>query len=779
MQVPTDNLKHYFVGLSEGKQFPKFSSQECHINTSCVPVITGDTKVEQAVIALDYDSVGKKAVTELDINHFLTFIVSDVLGGLVPPEYLTIVRTGHGFHVWFNLSFKINAEDLTQLKKSFNSRPNYHCPKTDIKLLLDINSLNPRTFLRLPHSLYTKGKLNFVTPIEHIGLEELSKDMVQDLKNLVSKSENEFEKKSGQVVARAYDIRGIIEGCSFVKWSYENQSEVSETQWFYLLSILKQGCGEREDIGRRYAHAYSEKHPKYKKADTNRKFDRSGGSPSCESVGLTSDKCLSCPSYKKVRSPVDIVSSDFIKTANTGFRILSKNKEGQVVPGKISYEDLIKAYGAKNQYCVDPKRRELFTYCSDKEHENYGLWSETLKHDVQKYVYDKVMPPPTAKQCEELYSLILLTNNVDFEQFGTTKKLGLLNGCFDLELKTLTPHCPENKIFNKLPFDYDPDALCPQFETFLSSYMRDDPLQIEALKRYTGYTLTLDSSRGMALLVKGGGGNGKSTYNEVLMGLIGERNYHITTVSGLLDKNNIPHLDNKLVLFIEDMGKNLRTSSLDVLKKIITGQRLLGRFLNRDFKKIKPRCKVIIDTNYGINSEDTFDASISRRILSLVPRDKVPHAEVDRHLSTKLLTERAGIFNMALKALARLDKEDEFIDEAQRERLTTQMLHEKAAEKAFLEATVIYCKGREHTISRGRLFNLFKVFIEENQYFHSRYTNSEEFGVRVSKIWRSQLTSDKQFSSKDFICHARLISEGKLSVVSSPPTGGNPERVIL
>src|SRR5262249_38970517 len=67
--------------------------------------------------------------------------------------------------------------------------------------------------------------------------------------------------------------------------------------------------------------------------------------------------------------------------------------------------------------------------------------------------------------------------------------VSLQNGILEVQTGRLLPHSPDWFSFNCLPFDYDPQAQCPEFEKYLESVWPGDRDAADCLKLWMGYLM--------------------------------------------------------------------------------------------------------------------------------------------------------------------------------------------------------------------------------------------------------------------------------------------------
>jgi putative DNA primase/helicase len=204
--------------------------------------------------------------------------------------------------------------------------------------------------------------------------------------------------------------------------------------------------------------------------------------------------------------------------------------------------------------------------------------------------------------------------------------------------------------------DYLPGAPCPLWEGFLRQIFPDGGDTIAFLRRSAGYCLTGDVSEQKFWVLLGGGANGKSTFLELLMWVLGT--YARPLAPGFLEARQ--HDDGHPTDVADLQGARLATSSevkegrsLDEakVKRLTGGDTVKARFMNQDFFEFQPTHKLWLGTNHKLRVHGT-DHGIWRRTLVVPFAVQIPDSEQDPHLKGKLQAEGPGILNWALQGLA-------------------------------------------------------------------------------------------------------------------------------
>lgn len=269
----------------------------------------------------------------------------------------------------------------------------------------------------------------------------------------------------------------------------------------------------------------------------------------------------------------------------------------------------------------DPRKGKLVTWSVRSEHSSRiqaALW-----------------------QAEALAGFATRAEDYDSEPLLLCVENGLLN----LETLELGPH-DRNKLITRLaPVVYDPEASCPTWLAFLERVLPDPELRAFA-QRIAGLCLTGDRTAQAFYLLIGGGSNGKSTFVETLLALVGE--YGATTPSQTLLAKRESSIPNdlarlrgaRLVAAAESgQGKKLDES---LIKQLTGGDRISARFMRGEWFEFEPEFSLLLSTNHAPRI-DGRDGGIWRRVMVLPFEVEIPEAEQDKQLAAKLRGELSGV----------------------------------------------------------------------------------------------------------------------------------------
>ncbi|MET9413466.1 phage/plasmid primase, P4 family [Streptomyces klenkii] len=206
-----------------------------------------------------------------------------------------------------------------------------------------------------------------------------------------------------------------------------------------------------------------------------------------------------------------------------------------------------------------------------------------------------------------------------------------------------------------VPFDYDPNATAPAWESFLEGVWPGDRASVQALQEWFGYVLSGRTDLQKILLVVGPTRSGKGTIARILASLVGSGNLAGPTLASLGSNFGLSPLLGKSLAVISDA----RLSGKDghqVVERLLTisGEDTID--VDRKFKdpwtgKLPTRIMILSNElpNFGDSS-----GVIARRFIVLNMTVSWLGKE-DTTLTDKLTAQMPGILNWALDGLARLE----------------------------------------------------------------------------------------------------------------------------
>lgn len=216
----------------------------------------------------------------------------------------------------------------------------------------------------------------------------------------------------------------------------------------------------------------------------------------------------------------------------------------------------------------------------------------------------------------------------------------------------------------QLPFEYNPDAKCPIFNSYLNKVLPDISSQ-RVLAEYIGYVFIKNGSNALkeekALVLYGTGANGKSVFFEVVTALLGPENTSTFSLQNLTDTSGYYRamIANRLVNYASEINGNLEAS---LFKQLVSGEPVEARLPYHDPIQIRQYAKLIFNCNELPKDVEHTNAYF-RRFLIIPFEVTIPEADQDKLLHRKIIDkELSGVFNWILDGLQRLLAQRRFSD---------------------------------------------------------------------------------------------------------------------
>ncbi|KKN26574.1 hypothetical protein LCGC14_0873420 [marine sediment metagenome] len=217
------------------------------------------------------------------------------------------------------------------------------------------------------------------------------------------------------------------------------------------------------------------------------------------------------------------------------------------------------------------------------------------------------------------------------------------------------PHTPEYFSLNQLPFRFNEDATCPQWEEFIEQISCGKKDRAEVLQQWAGYLFMKTDGEQKFLLYFGEGQNGKGVYTNILQRLVGDGNYSNVGLDQFSNKYAVASMMGKMVNMSNESSKNIKGTAENILKTLTGGDTHSFEAKYKDPTSCRPTAKIMLATNdlprFNDRSRGTW-----RRVLLLPFELNVEDGKVDKNLFSKLGQELPGILNWALKGMLSLEE---------------------------------------------------------------------------------------------------------------------------
>jgi putative DNA primase/helicase len=455
------------------------------------------------------------------------------------------------------------------------------------------------------------------------------------------------------------DEQGIQEECSFVKDSFTLKTESffsknNELKRWALYSILARFHEPgKPELGVEWLRFLVEKIPGFDESgfDADVAIATASGPRYCQSIMDTCGwkKCIECPHFRKVKSPIQIQTEDFPATENTGFYEVRKSEKGIPIRGRPSYVDLYKKYKRTNPYIS--VGGNIYTY-------NGMYWEIQENQRVKNFAEAHFNPPPSENMRREFFNKVAVNQLKARDWFheSTEGLINLQNGVFNVQTRELKPHSTDYGFQYVLPYAYDPNAQGLVFQEFLDAVTQGDKELQFSIIEFLGYAISnAECKAEKAMFLYGPtASNGKSTLIRAMQDLVGKKNYSSLTLEALNKDTKRLLLERALFNISEETNVRALSDS-EIFKAMVTGGEIDVKQLYVQDYSIRNRTKLIIACNDMPKSGDRTDG-LYRRIL-LIPMkarfdDEIGNRIPDMDL--KLKKDLPGIFNLCVQGFERL-----------------------------------------------------------------------------------------------------------------------------
>jgi putative DNA primase/helicase len=305
----------------------------------------------------------------------------------------------------------------------------------------------------------------------------------------------------------------------------------------------------------------------------------------------------------------------------------------------------------------------------------------------------------------------------------------VVNGTIDLRTGELREHRREDFITKLAPVTFDPGAGCPRWEAFLRTIFAGNEELIGYMRRLVGYCLTGVTDEHILPFLYGTGANGKSTFCETILKLMGFDYAMKAAPDLLLAKRGESHPTDRADLYgkrfvacVEtEEGRRLAEA---LVKELTGGDRVRARRMREDFWEFTPTHHVWLAGNHKPPIMGT-DHGIWRRIKLIPFAVVIPKSEQDKKLPAKLATELSGILNWAIAGCL----------EWQRDGLRDPDIVSAATGNYSIEMDEVgqfveeHCeRGEAFLAAAGELFEAFREAMPESP------VNQHGFGARLRQM---------------------------------------------
>jgi putative DNA primase/helicase len=326
------------------------------------------------------------------------------------------------------------------------------------------------------------------------------------------------------------------------------------------------------------------------------------------------------------------------------------------------------------------------------------------------------------------------------------------NATIDLETGEMISPDPQHKLTQISRMKYNPEAICPQWEQFISEVL-PDPEVANHVRKFLALSLSGDVSYESMMVWIGSGSNGKSVLLEIISHIFGDYLQTAPASTFLATRND--SVGNDLAMLrgsrLVTVSETNKGSMLDeaVVKRSVSGDATSARFLFREYFSYNPQYKLILATN---SKPEISGGFATWRRLHLVEfgvqfgGDGNPKAKDKNELVAKLKDESSGILNWLIEGY-RLLRSEGLEQPAAVENATREYREEQNPMLDFIETCCV--EGEDVTVTSQDLREAYNSFSGEkiSQVWFGRHMSDQ--GYRVSRIGSARLRAYKGITLND------------------------------
>jgi putative DNA primase/helicase len=293
-----------------------------------------------------------------------------------------------------------------------------------------------------------------------------------------------------------------------------------------------------------------------------------------------------------------------------------------------------------------------------------GRWYRLNRYQIDSKIFNLLMKHESLKSVltvdykNRVKASLEMINGVDFDEYrNKNKELKLVpfkNGILDMNTITLLEHNKEYYFTHGLNINFNSSAVMENHMiNFLCSISNNNINTLKVLRSFIQCVLLRDNQYQVALYLHGPGGTGKSTFEKLLISLVGNTNSAVLNIIDLNRQFTMSKLmDKSLVLFSDVQGY---TGDPSKLRLLISGDVINAERKFKDSFDLQPDALVVLSSNLLWSPKDA-STGLQRRII-YIPVITVPD-KIDRKLflynltdntySGTLSTSLSGLVNWAL-----------------------------------------------------------------------------------------------------------------------------------
>ncbi len=275
-------------------------------------------------------------------------------------------------------------------------------------------------------------------------------------------------------------------------------------------------------------------------------------------------------------------------------------------------------------------------------------------NDIEAQMINHISNLNQQKRKEVLsYLNLLIRNNTEP---SSANYIAFKNGVYNIETNEFKEFSPNLIITNKIDFDYNPEAYSEVADKTLTKLACKDESIRALLEEVIGYCFYRRNELRKAFILTGDKHNGKSTYLDMIMNLLGKENTVALDLKELGDRFKTAELFGKLANIGDDIGDEF-ISNPAIFKKVVSGDRINAERKGQDPFDFNCYAKQLFSANNIPRIKDKSGAVLDRLIIVPFDAQFTPDdPDFDPYIKYKLRQESVMeyLIQLGLKGLKRV-----------------------------------------------------------------------------------------------------------------------------
>ena len=319
------------------------------------------------------------------------------------------------------------------------------------------------------------------------------------------------------------------------------------------------------------------------------------------------------------------------------------------------------------------------------------------------------------------------------------------NGLFNTKTKELEPFDPKHFITAKVDTNYNTKALTNyelikntyfNFDEWLKLIACNDDEIVTLLWQLINEAVNPNKTRRKIAIMLGNGTNGKSTFRQMMINLIGDINISVSTPHELQSRFGLTSLEGKICNYGDEVGTK-PLDEMDKLKSISSGESVNYERKNKDVRNYDFKTLLMFNSNEIPPIKDKSDAVLNR--LLIIPFKANFEGIKDESIKDEKLNNKI-ILEYILYTALHLDFDKFIIPEAVKKQLLN---YRKENDSVFSFMLYYKDKGYHHV-------SCFPVRYLTDDYENFCYENGYNTRKRIGNVFTKHLNDSVKTSNYSY-----------------------------